>query len=260
MGFVLGLNGPAGAGKDTIADYLVNEKGWTANISFAANLKEMCKAVFALSDYDVTDQDGKKKLFSKPKTFTDRNLGSVMYWMANSHPQTRVRPESMEKVRSLVGTELTNPRHVLQFVGTEICRELIPTYHVDVLVKRVKDDPNGLFVVSDARFPNEGDLILDELGGLVVYVDRPDPSAANINRSHASETAMLDWGRFSDRISNHREGLQNLFNEVDSFLERHNLCQDADAVTQSEKSGVANSSLTGEAATQSATGTTTETS
>lgn len=225
MGTVLGINGRALAGKDTVADYLVSECGWTAKLSFAKNLKEMCKAIFFLTDYDVNDQEGKKKGFLTPKVFTDRNLGSVMFWMSSTHGHCPVLVGAKEKVRSYVGTEFTNPRHILQFVGTEVCRELVPSYHVDMLVKQVRGNLDGRFIVTDVRFPNEGDLILDVLGGFVVYLDRPSADNTNIDMKHPSETAMLEWGRFSGTIKNHREGLDFLYEEVLNFLRKQELCQ-----------------------------------
>ncbi len=227
MGTVLGINGRALAGKDTVADYLISEYGWTAKLSFAKNLKEMCKAIFFLTDHDVQNQEGKKKDFLTPKVFTDRNLGSVMFWMSRTHGHCPVPVGAKEKVRSYIGTKFANPRHILQFIGTEICRELVPSYHVDVLVKQVRDNPDGRVIVTDVRFPNEGDLILDELGGLVVYLDRPQPpsDSANIDMKHPSETAMLEWGRFDDTIKNYREGLDFLYEEVRNFLRKQELCQ-----------------------------------
>lgn len=228
MGFVLGLHGPALSGKDTVADYLVSKHGWDGKLSFAQNLKEMCKAIFFLTNHDTYDQDGKLELFNKPRVFTDRNLGSVLHWMSRTcpNPHIRIPSSTIEQVKSLVGTELVNPRHILQFVGTDICRELVPTYHVDVLVKAANNKPDGRFVVTDVRFPNEGDLIQDRLGGIVVELKRPTvPGQANIDRMHASETSMLEWGRFNDTIDNDREGLEYLYETVDRFLERNGLCQ-----------------------------------
>ena len=226
MAVVVGLHGPAGSGKDTIGDYLVEKCGWTGKLSFAENLKEMCKAIFFLTDYDVRDQEGKQAMFSKPKVFTNRNLGSVMFWMTKTHPHTFIPRASMDKVKSLVGTELRNPREILQFIGTDICRELINTYHVDIVVQKIKDSPDGMFVITDVRFPNEGDLILDDLGGTVFLVDRPDPSAKNINREHPSEVAMRDWGRFSAVIENPGDGFERLYQNVEETLNRtYPICQ-----------------------------------
>lgn len=231
MGFVLGLNGAAGAGKDTVADYLIDNHGWTKKLSFAANLKKMCMSIFFLTEADVNEQEAKGRLFQRPKVFTDRNLGSVMFWMSLTHRDSRITKDKMLKVKSLVGTELETPRRVLQFIGTDICRTLIPTYHVDCLVKNIEEDPNGLFIITDARFPNEGDLIIEELGGAVALIKRPkESSALNIDRAHPSETAMLKWGKFVDVINNNREGLPFLYEEIESFLQRNELCQETTAI------------------------------
>lgn len=224
MGFVLGLNGPAGAGKDTVADYLISVYGWDAKLSFAHNLKDICKKVFFLTDEDVNLQEGKKRCFSQPKVFTQDNLNAIFSVMCRTHGHLRPLLGAKEKVRSLIGVELPTPRRILQLVGTDVCRELFPSYHVDVLIKQIKDSPEGRFIITDARFPNEGDVIIDVLEGFVAYVDRPAPSTDSVDRTHASETAMGDWGRFGGTIDNHREGLNFLYVEVDNFLEKYSLC------------------------------------
>lgn len=226
MALVVGLHGPAGSGKDTVGDYLVNTCGWTKKLSYAANLKQMCRDIFFLSRFDVEEQAGKQALFTKPLTFTDRNLGSVMYWMSRTHGSYPLRKGSKEKVRSLVGTKLKNPRDVLQFVGTDICRELVPSYHLDIVNQQIKEEPSGKFVVTDVRFPNEGDLILDVFSGHVFLLERENIETKNINRKHPSESSMLDWGRFSGTINNYADDHENLYYNVNEALRKVNLCPD----------------------------------
>lgn len=225
MGLVLGLQGPAKAGKDTVADYLVDYCGWHEKLSFAHNLKEMCKGIFYLTEADVNSQEGKERIFKTPKTFTQRNLASVFYWMSSTHSSYPIRKGVREYVSDLVGTSLVSPRHVLQFVGTEICRAVIPTYHLDIISEKVFKNKDKNYVISDARFPNEGDLILDSLGGKVIKVVRDHPAEENINRLHLSETSMEGWDRFSDTIDNRKDGLKFLFSEVNNLLERQNIWQ-----------------------------------
>lgn len=50
-------------------------------------------------------------------------------------------------------------------------------------------DPNGSYVVTDVRFPNEAQRIVD-LGGEVWRVTRPGVGPVN---GHVSESAMDDW-------------------------------------------------------------------
>lgn len=224
MGFVLGLSGPAGVGKDTVADYLISNCGWDGKLAFAHNLKEICKTVFGLTDSDVVSQAGKMRKFNKPRVLTQDRLNSIFILMTKTHRYHPLKKGGKKKVLSLLGTKLTTPRQVLQLVGTEICRELIPNYHVDVIAQQIEAAPEKHFIITDARFPNEGDIVIDRFGGLVVYIDRFDLEAGNIDRTHASETAMLGWGRFGDTINNHREGFSFLYAEVDNFLEKHGLC------------------------------------
>jgi hypothetical protein len=224
MGIVLGLHGEALSGKDSVGDILVKEFGWDGKLAFAHNLKEMCKAIFYLTDYEVGDQEGKKKAFATPKTFTERNLGSVMYWMSLTHRNHRIDPENHAKVKSLVGTPLETPRRILQFVGTDICRTLVTSYHVDIVTKVIQDNPDKNFVITDVRFPDEGDLILDSLGGKVVEVTRPGRPDNGVDRGHASETAMKSWGRFSDVLVNDKDGLEFLKEKVNQLIGRQNLC------------------------------------
>ena len=256
MGFVLGLSGAAGSGKDTVADYLISERGWTKKLSFAANLKEMCRRIFYLSHDQINLQEEKARMFATPKEFTQRNLASIMAWMSTTHPQASIPKESMTKVLSLIGTKLDNPRKILQFIGTEFCRTLIPTYHLDCLMQKIEKEPDGFFIITDARFPNEGDLIADKLGGMVARLERPSPEAAqNIDRAHPSETAMLEWGRFGDTINNNREGLPYLYEEVDSFLRRNDLCQETMVIQSSANAAESSSPMEGTAVLRN-TGTT----
>ena len=252
MGLILGLHGAAKAGKDTTADYMISNHGWDAKLSFAKNLKDMCQAIFFLSDDDVHTQEGKERVFPKPVVFTQRNLGSVLYWMSQTHPSHPLKKGSRELVASLVGTELTTPRHILQFVGTEVCRAIIPTYHLDLVTKQVKDNPDKNFIITDIRFPNEGDLVLDDLGGSVVLISRETSGDENIDRTHSSETAMQDWGRFTDVIDNQKDGFYFLHSEVNDLLERQKLCQDE--MTPSSRSPEESSSLTEETDAPNGTG------
>jgi hypothetical protein len=221
MGFVLGLSGAALAGKDTVADYLISEHGWTGKLSFAKNLKDMCREVFDLSEEDVETQEGKKRRIGPPIQFSNYHFNSIINWMLRTHSSKSILTDSLGSVQNLTGKRLKSPREVLQFVGTDICRALVPTYHVDIILNSAAREGN--WVITDVRFPNEGDLVLDVLKGAVVNINRASSSEGIVDMTHLSETAMKQWGRYTDIIDNSKDGLEFLFEEVNEFLERNNL-------------------------------------
>lgn len=217
MAFVLGVSGPSQSGKDTLADYLIQAKGWKGKVSFAGNLKEMCKAIFSLTEEDVNTQEGKRRVLPDPVEITKGNLGSIFFWMSQTHAHTPISEEAKRKVTGLVGTKLETPRRILQFVGTEICRELIPSYHVDVVRKACSGEGN--WIITDVRYHNEADFVVDSLGGAVVRINRPSVEKDDsLDRSHISEVSMNSWSGFLDTIDNDIEGLPHFFNKIDTFL------------------------------------------
>jgi hypothetical protein len=218
MGFVLGIAGPSNSGKDTIADYLIAQHGWSGKLSFARNLKDMCKFVFGLTEYQVNDQEGKKSPFRRSPAFTKELIDSTLEWISRTH---QITAASRTRVGELEGMLFDNPRHILQIVGTEVCREISPTYHVDIIKNKVVED--GLWAITDVRFVNEAEFV-KSIGGLVVKIIRHNLPDAHINRTHTSETALLSWPGFVGQIDNVEEGLENLYREVDNFLEKNNLC------------------------------------
>jgi hypothetical protein len=227
MDMILGLNGRALSGKDTLADYLISKYGWDGKVAFAGNLKEMCKAVFHLNNFDVYDQIGKKTNFTSSLIIELDDILAIIQWMSKTHPEVH---RNITKVLGYIGTKLSNPREVLQIVGTNICRELIITYHVDVVRKKV--ERAGKWIITDLRFPNEGNLIVDEWKGMAVKIERLGLNGGNINRQHTSEVALENWGRFTDVVKNNREGLEFYYEEIEVFLRRNKLCQDETMITQ----------------------------
>lgn len=109
--------GKAGAGKDTIGDYLVNKYAFK-KIALADPIKRLVKDVFVLDDNTVYDRIAREKPLSN--------------W-----PQWSVRK-------------------LLQYIGTELFREKIDdAIWVKSLWYRIQKDKTNNYVVTDVRFPNE---------------------------------------------------------------------------------------------------------
>lgn len=140
---IIGVCGLIGAGKDTVADYLVNVHEFRRD-SFAATLKDAVSAVFG---WDRDMLEGRTK--------------SSREWREQVDPWWSQR----------LGIPDLTPRWILQRWGTETLRH---GFHDDVWIASLENKlRNSLddVVISDCRFPNEIESIRRS-GGLVVRVIR----------------------------------------------------------------------------------------
>lgn len=140
------MTGHAGAGKDTIADYLVSNYNFT-KLSLATKLKEGVAHIFGW-DYEML-------------------LGST--------PQSRLWREQPDQYWSSVCGRQITPRIALQQVGTECFRKVFgEDFWVGCLAKEIVQNKSNNYVISDARFMSEI-TYLKNLGGQVWEVQRSLP-------------------------------------------------------------------------------------
>ncbi len=158
--FIVGLGHRAQVGKDSAAAALV-ELGYE-RVAFADTLREMLLAL-------------------DPFIGTGRRVSDVVSW----HGWDAAKTGSAEI------------RRLLQRLGTEVGRNLIgENVWVDAAFAKMK--PGGKYVVTDVRFPNEAQAILDH-GGYLYRIDRPGHEGVN---AHSSEHALADWGRWHAVLEN----------------------------------------------------------
>jgi hypothetical protein len=184
---IIGFVGFIGSGKDTAADYLVNFHGYRRD-SFANTLKDAVAAVFG---WDRVLLEGRTKEAREWREQRDE-------WWSNR-----------------LGKDIT-PRHILQYWGTEVCRN---GFHDDIWIASLENKMRKTgdnIVISDVRFPNEIKAIKNAGGKVVRVVRGADPEwyqdAWNMNQGpgnmswsisksrmeqrkiHASETAWIGKG------------------------------------------------------------------
>jgi hypothetical protein len=148
---IIGVCGLIGGGKGTVADILVKEHGFQ-KVSFADSLKDMIAAVFGW-----------------PRHLLEGDTAESREW----------REQRDDWWAERLNLPWLTPRWVLQFWGTDVCRE---NFHEDIwiasLENKLRKVVNGSFeysniVIPDTRFPNEINLIR-RLGGEVWAVQRGD--------------------------------------------------------------------------------------
>lgn len=176
-------------GKDTFArlaqDVLKKyDSQWTIRrLAFADNLKAAAKIIFKLSE---------EQLYGSEKEISD-----YRYYKT--------------------------PREILQLLGTEVVRTIHPDTWVLSLIHQIDEEwdqsackpRRPLFVITDARFPNEIDLVHAHFGtARAVWIERPDLVSED---GHASETSLDDYN-FDYHVRNDA-GLVEMTSKIETVLE-----------------------------------------
>lgn len=209
---LIGIAGLIGSGKDTVAEYLITNKGFR-RMSFAEPLKDAVSAIFGW----------------------DRNL------LEGTTIESR---EWRDQVDEWWATRLNirhlTPRWVLQQWGTEVGRR---AFHDDIWIASIENKLRSItdnIVISDCRFPNEIKAI-KQAGGKTIRVSRGSPpiwyqQALAVNKGfygpnyrdslriledihnvHASEYSSigLDYDYHIDNSST----LEDLYKKIDSIID-----------------------------------------
>jgi hypothetical protein len=140
---IIGVLGFIGSGKGTVGEILAEEKKFVP-LSFADSLKDATSAIFGW-DRELLEGDTK---------------------------ESREFRETVDTFWSKKFDKPITPRYILQYFGTEVCRNnLLNSIWVDSLERKILQHEN--VVITDVRFNNEIKF-LKSLNSLLVQVDRTE--------------------------------------------------------------------------------------
>lgn len=206
---IIGIAGKKNAGKDTVADYIIDEviknDVFFKKVRFADKLKEMVCLLLGCTKEQLEDREFKEKELGKewwywrlkvPNYNLDRNEKITLKMMFNTETEAwEYNDKILSYNREVCETVLIKPtpRLLLQLLGTECGRNII---HPNIWVNATFADyqPNGApynslgdvfddlklcpsetkmpnWVISDVRFPNEAKAIKDR-NGILIRVER----------------------------------------------------------------------------------------
>jgi hypothetical protein len=137
---IVGLLGYNGAGKDTVANYLISQYGFK-KLSFGGALKDAVAAIF----------------------------GWPRHLLEGDTDESRLWREQIDQYWN------DTPRKILETFGTELCRKHFDSdLWIKSLYKTIKTQPNDAkIIITDCRFDNEIQLI-QSLNGILIRIER-DP-------------------------------------------------------------------------------------
>jgi hypothetical protein len=184
---ILAIAGKKGSGKDTLADILVDEYDFR-KVSLADELKVMCSRIFEYPLDENYNPRLKEKKWSSPIIISPTHVGRISKYLTE-----RDFDVTDEMVNSMlrVGKEkiMETPRQLLQFVGTDMIRNIVDP---DVWIKLTKItlvNYEGHAVIPDARFENER-LAFRDVGGKLALIVRPSIEIEYSADNHESENQM----------------------------------------------------------------------
>ena len=162
---IIGLCGGIGAGKDTVAASLVNELDY-AQLSFARALKEAVATMFP--------------------------------WVPRCHFFGTQEEKAQTLFLNCTTGEPWTGRRLLEVVGTDHMRTIMPDIWVQAAMEQVDRNPSTLWVVSDVRFPNEAEAIRQR-GGVIWEVIRD--SGPQETTGHSSDSAWREMPKHAVLIA-----------------------------------------------------------
>jgi hypothetical protein len=214
---IVGINGYAGSGKDTVGiiiQYLLSKPDKVSIEEVTKNYKDHEYWLEEQSEWEIRKFAGKLKDIAEHLTgiplekFEDQEFKKTLLgpeWGTVEHNPLNNIPV-FEDVQF---NSLMSVRDFLQKLGTDALRMgLHDNVWVNALMADYKlieygDDEQGHYpnwVVTDTRFPNEAKAIKDN-GGVIIRIDRPGVEPIN---THPSEIGLDGWS-FDYKIVNNSD-------------------------------------------------------
>jgi len=168
---IIALSGKKGGGKNTLASFVSAYYGYlsVAEFAFADGIKDFCIDILGLTPIQCYGSD------------EDKNTSTKFLWENTPYFHHAIDP----------GNPCLTGRDVMQIFGTECVRSWFGNVWAEATVRKIKKQSLGLAIITDNRFPNEVETILQQSKGYIIRLTR-SPFEKDL---HSSETALdnFNW-------------------------------------------------------------------
>jgi hypothetical protein len=215
---LIGISGPRGVGKDTVAKYICTLDKRYSICKFATGVRKVVSLLTNIKPENMLTLEEKSLQMNQIYTLLqfESLLADGIMWITNQF-LTYIKLSDIQfhfqeicsfsdgnvEFRATIGT-------LLQVVGGFFRNFIDPDVWVNYLFKHQQK----FAIISDVRYPNEVQRIHDH-GGIVLNITKPDHEFPNDGRSdlHESETQIL----LTDFIIDNYGTLKDLYEKLDDF-------------------------------------------
>jgi hypothetical protein len=201
---VIGMHGLPRSGKDTAAFHLATGRGFT-RFSFAVNLREELQFLDPFVNGTTRYLDAPESLESQHllarmedlilATGGDQDLTRAAVAALNPYIDGTLRHTDMVEAYdgdwdAIKADPALNgePRDLQRKHGTEVRRNLFgQDYWLNLVEAQITESGVTRAVITDTRFPNEGDFVKNHCNGVVIEVIR---NSSETGSSHASDVRL----------------------------------------------------------------------
>ena len=220
---VVAVSGWKFSGKDTVANYLVDNHGYK-RVSFADPLKDMVAEQFSIPRNYLDDPMYKESpLFQYPAPATDGFTSMISNFIVREFRTEDGFPADVKSLRNQEGILQTflngwenlyhTPRSLAILVGSGM-RSGDPSFWVNKAIKTMLINNNQNYVISDLRYRSEVGNLLKAFGKdlVTIRVNRFDASPS----TDPSENDLNEW-LFDFHVTN-KGTKEELFTHIKQLL------------------------------------------
>jgi hypothetical protein len=187
---ILGFVGVKQSGKSTAVSILRKNYPQVIELMLAGKLKDVCCSVFGFRRTSAEDGVLKEKELDPPVVLSRETLKKIMEAYKEDFLRLGLNYTYDKHIRPHVGVVLYSLRQILQYVGTEVLKQVDPNIHCNVLAQKI--EAGKVYSISDMRFPDEYDFFHTDVYDLkAFYVKNNKAENLASGDMHPSERLIL---------------------------------------------------------------------